>query len=187
MKTCVGIIGFLMVAIVVTLLLYKKRVAAEQKAVLEQKTIEIRNTVASILALGGICSQTDADGWQEYRCYDWGDVIKCYIKNIDNHQNILAICPIPFFIFGPGETDTIKRIVDNILVDDNIIEAEIVFYPDAYAYPRACPCAPCSCVEICIDMSDVVFAQPYYHRLSECIDHVYYSVESCLSETYVAH
>ena len=82
-----------MVAIVVTLLLYKKRVAAEKRAVLEHKAAEIRNRVASILSLGGICSQTDADGWQEYRCYDWGDVIKCYIKNIDDHNKVLVICP----------------------------------------------------------------------------------------------
>ena len=42
-----------MVAIVVTLLLYKKRVAAEKRAVLEHKAAEIRNRVASILSLGG--------------------------------------------------------------------------------------------------------------------------------------
>lgn len=174
MKTCVGIIGFLMVAIVVTLLLYKKRVAAEKRAVLEHKAAEIRNRVASILSLGGICSQTDADGWKEYRCYDWGDVIKCYIKNIDDHNKVLVICPISFS-FGSREVASLKRIVDDIAYD-KIIKSEIVFGADAWAY-----------LEICIDMSDVVFAQPYYHRLSECIDHVYYSVESCLSETYVAH
>ena len=42
-----------MVAIVVTLLLYKKRVAAEKRAVLEHKAAEIRKSVASILSLGG--------------------------------------------------------------------------------------------------------------------------------------
>lgn len=174
MKTYVGIIGFLMVAIVVTLLLYKKRVAAEKRAVLEHKAAEIRNRVASILSLGGICSQTDADGWKEYRCYDWGDVIKCYIKNIDDHNKVLVICPIPFS-FGSREVASLKRIVDDIAYD-KIIKSEIVFGADAWAY-----------LEICIDMSDVVFAQPYYHRLSECIGCVYCPVDSYLSETCVAH
>lgn len=163
---CFGVAGFLMVAIVVTLLLYKKRVVAEKRAVLEHKAAEIRNRVAGILSLGGICSQTDADGWQEYRCYDWGDVINCYIKNIDNHQKILVICPIESAI-SVEQIVTVRRIVAEQKV--GVLNADVVVASDLRGY-----------IELCLDMSDIIFAQPYYHCISLGVASTYIPVMNFL-------
>lgn len=162
---CFGIAGFLMVAIVVTLLLYKKRVAAEQKAVLEQKTIEIRNTVASILALGGVCSQIDADGWREYKLIEWKYKPKCYVKNVDGCKT-LVICPIESAI-SVEQMVTVRRIVTEQKV--GVLNADVVVAPDLRGY-----------IELCLDMSDIIFAQPYYHCISLGVASTYIPVMNFL-------
>ena len=75
---CVFIIVSL-IAVIVTHSFYKhieyKKEKERFRQFLTNESKKIKNVVAEILSFGGLCSQTDADGWRGYK-----DTIK-YIRN----------------------------------------------------------------------------------------------------------
>ena len=126
---------------------------------------KINNAVAEILSFGGLCSQTDADGWREYKLIEWKYEPKCYVKNVDGCKT-LVICPIESAI-SVEQMVTVRRIVTEQKV--GVLNADVVVAPDLRGY-----------IELCLDMSDIIFAQPYYHCISLGVASTYIPVMNFL-------
>ena len=157
--------GIVSLIVVVTFIIIKRlRDATELKEDFANRSTAIREAVSEILSFGGICSQTDAVGWEEFIFEDWA-YIKCYVKNVDDCKT-LVICPIESAI-RVEQVVTICRIVTEQKV--GVLNAEVVIAPDLRGY-----------IELCLDMPDIIFAQPYYHRIFLSVASIYIPVVNFL-------
>ena len=157
--------GIVSLIVVVTLIIVKRRRdAAELKEYFANRSTAIREAVSEILSFGGICSQTDAVGWKEFIFEDW-TCIKCYVKNVDDCKT-LVICPIESAI-RVEQVIAVRQIVAEI--KEKGLKAEFVMSPDMRGY-----------IELCLDMSDIIFAQPYYHCISLGVASTYIPVMNFL-------
>lgn len=165
---CVFIIVSL-IAVIVTHSFYKhieyKKEKERFRLFLTSESKRIKNVVAKILSLGGVCAQTDADGWREYKLIEWKYEPKCYVKNVDGCKT-LVICPIESAI-SVEQMVTVRRIVTEQKV--GVLNADVVVASDLRGY-----------IELCLDMSDIIFAQPYYHCISLGVASTYIPVMNFL-------
>lgn len=163
---CVFIIVSLIIAIVIHILYRKHKREEEFSYQLGVAQLEkINNAVAEILSFGGLCSQTDADGWREYKLIEWKYEPKCYVKDVDGCKT-LVICPIESAI-SVEQMVTVRCIVTEQKV--GVLNADVVVAPDLRGY-----------IELCLDMSDIIFAQPYYHCISLGVASTYIPVMNFL-------
>lgn len=163
---CVFIIVSLIIAIVIHILYRKHKREEEFSYQLGVAQLEkINNAVAGILSFGGLCSQTDADGWREYKLIEWKYEPKCYVKDVDGCKT-LVICPIESAI-SVEQMVTVRRIVTEQKV--GVLNADVVVASDLRGY-----------IELCLDMSDIIFAQPYYHCISLGVASTYIPVMNFL-------
>lgn len=165
---CVFIIVSL-IAVIVTHSFYKhieyKKEKERFRQFLTNESKKIKNVVAEILSFGGLCSQTDANGWREYKLIEWKYEPKCYVKNVDGCKT-LVICPIESAI-SVEQMVTVRRIVTEQKV--GVLNADVVVASDLRGY-----------IELCLDMSDIIFAQPYYHCISLGVASTYIPVMNFL-------
>lgn len=150
---------------IVGYMLYKKREGERLKRYFYKQSQAIKEDVAKILSLGGVCAQTDADGWREYKLIEWKYKPKCYVKNVDGCKT-LVICPIESAI-SVEQMVIVHRIVTEQKV--GVLNADVVVASDLRGY-----------IELCLDMSDIIFAQPYYHCISLGVASTYIPVMNFL-------